>query len=406
MMKVTKSLVLVCAIAPLVAFGATNPGTNAPAKPVVDVDSLFTNSVVAKGKGVYVTRDQLDREVINSKAMFAQRGNPIGQDIDDQVLETLIGKQLVLSKATPEDRAKGKEEFNKTIEKIKTANKFNEEQFNQRLNQQLRLLNISKEEWENQSAEQVTIPITLQRELNISVSDADIKKFYDENPAKFEMPEMVRAAHILLMTVDPTTGTELSDEKKAEKKKQLADVLKRVKAGEDFGKLAKEFSEDPGSKDNGGEYTFPKGQMVAEFESTAFSLGTNQVSDIITTKFGYHIIKLYAKSPSHRAELDDDVVVTPQQQGGYVIIKKYWLGAPEAMTGTEKLSNIVRQVILNERMAKGADEYVRKLRKESEIEILDPKLKTAIESREKMIEAMAAEENSSTNAPKTSPTTK
>src|SRR4029077_13997828 len=126
------------------------------------------------------------------------------------------------------------------------------------------------------------------------------KKFYDENPAKFEQPETVRASHILLSTKDSSTNTELTDDKKAAKKKQAEDLVKRARAGEDFAKLAKEFSDDPGSKDKGGEYTFPRGQMVPEFEAAAFAMKTNQISDVVTTQFGYHIIKLIDKTPAHK----------------------------------------------------------------------------------------------------------
>jgi parvulin-like peptidyl-prolyl isomerase len=402
MMKMTRTFALLCAIAPLVSFGAD--ATNSPAKPAIDVDTLFTNSVVAKGKGVSITRNQLDTEVIHIKAMYAAQGRQIGPmdsaALDEQVLESLIGKQLVLAKATTEDRAKGKQEFDKAIEKIKANAKLTPEQYDQRLNQQLSILNITKEEWEKQSAEQATIPIVLQRELNVVISDADLKKFYDENPAKFEMPELVRAAHILLMTIDPNTGSELSDDKKAAKKKQIDEILKRARGGEDFGKLAKEFSEDPGSKDNGGEYTFPRGQMDKEFENTAFALKTNQISDVINTKFGYHIIKMYAKSASHRAELDDEVAVMPMAQGGYVIIKKYWIGQPEVVSGTEKLSAVIRQTLLNEQMGKQADTYITKLRKEADVEILDPKLKASIEAREKIMESMKESESANTNSTK------
>src|SRR4051812_23940626 len=137
-----KSLALLCAIAPLVSFGAD--ATNSPAKPTLDIDSLFTNSVVAKGKGFSITRNQLDTEVIHIKAMYAAQGRQIGPidaaALDEQVLDSLIGKQLVLAKATPEDRAKGRQEFDKAIEKIKSNAKLTDEQYAQRLNQQLSIL--------------------------------------------------------------------------------------------------------------------------------------------------------------------------------------------------------------------------------------------------------------------------
>ena len=87
---------------------------------------------------------------------------------------------------------------------------------------------------------------------------------------------------------DQTTGAELPEDQKKAKRKLADDLLKRARAGEDFAKLAKEYSEDPGSKEKGGEYPpFPRGQMVPEFEAAAFSLNTNQVSDVVTTSYGY-----------------------------------------------------------------------------------------------------------------------
>jgi peptidyl-prolyl cis-trans isomerase C len=373
MTKIKKLLVLICAAAPLAAFAVTSGEsgqTNAATpKPPVDSDNLFANSTIATGKGVSITRSQLDDEIIRLKAVLAAQGrSPQPEEMaamEDQVLDSLIGKQLLLAKATEADRLKGKEDFDKAIQKIKANAKITEEQYNQRLNQQLRLLNVTKEDWEKQSAEQATIPIVLTRELNINITDADVKKFYDENSSKFEQADMVKAAHILLMTTDPATRAELSEEKKAAKKKQIEDLLKRAKAGEDFGKLAKEYSEDPGSKDNGGEYTFPRGQMVPEFEAAAFSLGTNQVSDVITTQFGYHIIKLYEKIPAKKLALTEMV------PGGAVTVAEY-----------------VKDTLTQQALQKQASEYILKLRKAAGVEILDPKLKASAEAREKNMDSL------------------
>jgi len=184
----------------------------------------------------------------------------------------------------------------------------------------------------------------LKRELKVHVTDEDARKYYEDNPARFEEPEMVRASHILLMTTDPVTHAELTEDQKAAKRKEMEGLLKRARAGEDFAKLANEYSEDPGSKDKGGEYKFPRGQMVPEFEAAAFSLSTNQVSDIITTRYGYHIIKLSEKIPAHKIEF-------------------------------AKAASDIKDGLTQQALQKQFPDYIAKLKKEAGVEILDEKLK-------------------------------
>ncbi len=138
-----------------------------------------------------------------------------------------------------------------------------------------------------------------------TVTDEEVKKFYNENPETFSEPEKVRVSYILLLGFDPQTNAQLSDEQKQIKLKQIEAILKRARAGEDFAKLAKKYSEDPGSKDKGGELppfarasADPQHAMVPEFEAAAFSLETNQISDVVTSVYGYQIIKLIQKIPA------------------------------------------------------------------------------------------------------------
>ncbi len=117
------------------------------------------------------------------------------------------------------------------------------------------------------------------------VSEQDAKDFYDANPQFFSQPEMVRASHILIKTEG------LDEAGKAAAKKKLEGILKEVKDGKDFAELAKANSDCP-SKDRGGDLDFFKReQMVKPFSDTAFALKAGQVSDIVETQFGYHIIK-------------------------------------------------------------------------------------------------------------------
>lgn len=119
-------------------------------------------------------------------------------------------------------------------------------------------------------------------------ADDEIKKYYDDNQDKYKE---VTVKHVLFLTQDQTTRQPLPQDKQDEAKAKAEDILKRVKAGEDIAELAKQYSEDTGSKDKGGEYTFPKGQMVKEFEDWSFSAKVGDVG-LVKTTYGYHVIKL------------------------------------------------------------------------------------------------------------------
>ncbi len=137
-----------------------------------------------------------------------------------------------------------------------------------------------------------------------AVSDEDAKKFYDESPQNFQHPEQVQASHILIK-VDQNADEAT---KKAAKTK-CEDLLKKVKAGGDFAALAKENSDCP-SKEKGGDLgMFEKGKMVPQFEQAAFAMKVGDVSDIVETQFGYHIIKLTNKQ---EAKTDSFADVKPK----------------------------------------------------------------------------------------------
>jgi peptidyl-prolyl cis-trans isomerase C len=133
----------------------------------------------------------------------------------------------------------------------------------------------------------------LQKEVisKIKVTEKEAKAYYDKNPDLFKTPEQVKARHILIQV-----PKEAPEEEKKKLKEKAEDVYKKVKAGEDFAKLAAETSDDPGSKTKGGELGFfSKGSMVPAFEQAAFSLKVGEVSEPVETDFGYHVIKVDEK---------------------------------------------------------------------------------------------------------------
>lgn len=122
----------------------------------------------------------------------------------------------------------------------------------------------------------------------IEVTEKDMSMYYKAHPEEFKTPEMVRARHILIKI-----NKESSEEEKKKAREKAEGILKRIRSGEDFAKLASEFSDDPGSKTRGGDLGFfPKGRMVPDFEKVAFSMKPGEVSDIVETPYGFHIIKV------------------------------------------------------------------------------------------------------------------
>jgi len=134
------------------------------------------------------------------------------------------------------------------------------------------------------------------------VSDKEVEQYYGEHQSDFEE---VRVRHILISTQpqqppnpDPAKkGEQPKAPSKEEARKKAEEVLAKVRKGEDFAALVKQYSDDPGSKDKGGEYTFSHGQMVAEFEKAAFDLKPGEISNLVETQFGFHIIKLEERHP-------------------------------------------------------------------------------------------------------------
>ncbi|HEY5618877.1 MAG TPA: peptidyl-prolyl cis-trans isomerase [Vicinamibacterales bacterium] len=123
-----------------------------------------------------------------------------------------------------------------------------------------------------------------------TVTPTEVQQYYNGNIAQYQTPEQVRASHILLNT---------SGKDEAAVRKQAEGILQQVKSGADFAELARKFSEDEGSKVNGGDLDyFTRGRMVPEFETAAFALEAGQVSDIIKSQFGFHIIKVVDKKPA------------------------------------------------------------------------------------------------------------
>ncbi len=136
----------------------------------------------------------------------------------------------------------------------------------------------------------------------ITVSDADIKSYYDQNAQRYSTPEQRRASHILI-----GVNKNASDADKAAAKEKAEQILAQVRKNPgEFAKLAKANSQDPGSAERGGDLGFfGKGMMVKPFEEAAFSLKQGEISNLVQSDFGYHIIQLTGIKPASQKPLDE-----------------------------------------------------------------------------------------------------
>ena len=358
--------------------------TDTNANPLAAMASLFPDQVIAKGKGFEIKQSELDEVMTSVKARAAAQGQtiPPGSLMQYQVmiLNQLIGTQLLLQKATDADKAAGKKDadtkFAKLLEQSGSQEAFN---------LQLKAAGMTEDVLRAKITQESTAMAVLKRELAVTpASDSDVTNFYAAHPDDFEEPETVHVRHILLLTEDPATGVALSDDQKAAKKKKMDEILKRARGGEDFAALVKQYSEDPGSKDSGGEYTFarasadPSHAMDPAFEAAAFSLANNQISDIVTTAYGYHIIKLLEKNPAKTLKLTDKVP------------------SSDAIVADK-----IKDYLTQQKIGEATPTYLEKLKKGADIEILDADLKAAVAEADAEAAAMAndAPAMADTNAP-------
>jgi peptidyl-prolyl cis-trans isomerase D len=277
------------------------------------IDSVINEHALAyqaQKMGFEVTDAQIGDAIRTYIPNLFQDGKFVGKDAYAAVLaqqnlsigefETEMRRQLLITRlrdvavqgvvVTPQEI---EAEFKKRNDKIKieyvklTADKYKAE--SQATPEEIqRYYEQNKVQYTQPEKRNLAILIADQAKIEQSVNptDTDLQKMYTQNQAAFRTPEQVKVRHILLMT----QGKPPADDAKT--KAQAEDLLKQVRSGANFADLAKKYSEDPGSKDKGGEYTVQRnGQMVPEFEAAAFRLKPGE-SEIVKTTYGYHVFQV------------------------------------------------------------------------------------------------------------------
>ncbi len=271
------------------------------ALPALAAEKQASEGKVAVVNGSVITQEDFDREM----GRVLQRLASMGRSLDDSqllrikkdVLEGLINGELLYQ----ESQRKGiKVEEVAINEQLGTLKKRfpSEDEFKTALNK----MNLSEADIRSQIKKGLAIQQFITKHIaeKITVSDKQIKTYYDSHPDSFKQPEQVRASHILIK-VDP----QADESQRAEARKKIEEIQQKLQKGEDFATLAKGFSEGPSSAKGGDLGYFRRGQMVKPFEEAAFALKPGEVSGLVETRFGYHLIKVIEKKPETKMSYED-----------------------------------------------------------------------------------------------------
>lgn len=255
--------------------------------------------IVARVNGEAINATELQNAV---KALEGRAGGPVPADQRDRVyrgvLDDMIGYKLLMQEAKARKVAVPDADVEAQIAQIRSQFP-NQQQFEQALAAQKTTL----QEVRDDARAAMSVERLVDGEINakIAVKPEAVSDFYQKNQDKFQQGPRVRASHILIQVPQ---GADAATKQQAKTKADA--ILKDLKAGKDFSAAAKENSQDPGSAPNGGDLGFfEKGQMVPQFDQVAFTLKPGEMSDVVETQFGYHIIKVAEKQDSHVVPLEE-----------------------------------------------------------------------------------------------------
>jgi peptidyl-prolyl cis-trans isomerase C len=310
--------------APAASVAPAAAGTNAAAASETAAPSMELKDPVAKVNGEDITKAQ----VVEAFSVAVQASGVKAADLTPeqkmngyrQILDELIMDKLVAKAAAGETVS----DADVAAEIAKLKKQFPSEEAFQA---QLKEAGQSPEKLQTAISTMLKQQHWMQSQIKDGdqITEADAKKFYDTNTEEFKNPETVKASHILFL-VNKDDSEDVSKQKEAAAKKAAA----RAKKGEDFSKLAKELSEEPGAKESGGDLGFfAKDRMVPEFASAAFGQKPGSISDPVKTQFGWHVIKVTEKKPAGTVpfeEVKDQITAylksAKQREAVQAILKK------------------------------------------------------------------------------------
>jgi peptidyl-prolyl cis-trans isomerase C len=289
--------------------------------------------------GVVIQEEEVNRGLLyQQQRMLATTGQVIRPEMMTEarkmVLENLIDRELLYQQSRKKGISIKDAEVNEQLDRLKKQYP-NEQAFKDSMAED----HLNEDTVKSRIKMNLAVQQFVEKEFGgkVDVTEAEAKAFYDGHPEYFTEPEAIRASGILIK-VDVKSDAA----KKQEARKKMEDIQKRVKKGEDFATLAKDFSQDASAAQGGDLGTIPRGRMPKALDDAAFSLKPGEVSNVVETEVGFHLIKVHEKRPEQVVPFKD-------------------------------VEEKIRQHLSNQKLTQRVNEYLNEVKKTAKIERIPTK---------------------------------
>jgi len=262
--------------------------------------TAVTGMPIASVNGTPILEKNLELKLDQVVQQLTHRGYTITPEqreiLKGQVFERLIDEELLFQKSLELGLKVAPSEIAEQIDAFRQRFR-DDESFHRAMED----MNLSEQEMMEIIERSLGVRKLVEREITptVTVRDAEIERFYEENPSIFREPERVKASHILIRVAE--------DADEATRKaamRRITAIQEKIESGEDFAELARKFSEGPTRAMGGDLGFFTRREMVGPFSDAAFSLEPGQTSGVVTSPFGYHLIKVFEKKPESTVPLE------------------------------------------------------------------------------------------------------
>ncbi len=270
----------------------------------IQTQAVIIDRIVAVVNGEITTLSELQELEYSLNSEMGEKNKT--PELTSALLDKLIDKKLKLQLAIKKNISVSEQQLQEATADIKQQNNLTSDK---QLEQALASQGMTLENFIRQLKENIQITILIKKEVTsrIEISEKEINDYYLKHRAYFDALNELRAQHILFYLPNEPTAEETRA-----KEKLANEVWEKLKQGEDFGKLAKEFSDDPSAKKGGDLGFFKKGEMLPVLEQAAFKLKNGEISPVLKSNLGFHIIKLL-EHREHTPENDPKIKQEIQQ---------------------------------------------------------------------------------------------